>query len=240
MLPADSIPGFLHRKFPPALHRMVFGLCFLLLPAATFAQEWVPVYEEPRHRLVFENDLVMILDVDLPPGYESLYHEHKLDLLYVTISGTQVWAQPLGGEKREADVKTGDLRFSSDNHELPHIHRVGNVGTAPFRIIGIGVKGDVSNTVVPIQGDMQAVELVDRKPHASVYRIRLEPGEQSGLHRHNLPFTRVYLYGGTVRNGPGEATRVEAGEFLWHEGGKSHRYENIGDQPIEIIEMQSQ
>ena len=106
---------------------LVLGLT-LSLPGA-MAGDWVPVAEEPRHRPVFENEQAIILDVNLPPGYVSLYHEHRIDLLYVTISGTQVWAQPLNGQRMNADVATGDLRFSSDNHDLPHIHQVGNVGT---------------------------------------------------------------------------------------------------------------
>ena len=226
-------------SFPPQLYSLLTGIISFSISDSGFSQEWVPVYEEPKHQLVFENDRAIILDVNLPPGYESLYHQHELDLLYVTLSGTQVWAQPLGEEKRHADVKTGDLRFSSDNHGLPHIHRVGNVGNNPFHVIGIGVKGNVSEQVEPIEGDMQAMKLVDQKAHASVYRIRLAPGEKSGLHQHKLPFTRVYLSGGTVIGDSGEPSLVEAGEFLWQESIEGHRYENVGDDTIEIIEMQS-
>ena len=80
-----------------------------LICSALYGEDWLPVYEEPRHKLAFENDHAMILNVNLPPGYVSLYHEHKIDLLYVTIVGTKVWAEPLGGQRREADVKTGDF-----------------------------------------------------------------------------------------------------------------------------------
>lgn len=217
----------------------IISACLLSLPTTSYSQEWVPVYEEPQHRLVFENNQTMILDVNLPPGYVSLFHKHQLDTLYVTVSGTQVWAQPLGGEKRDADVKTGDLRFSSDNHGLPHIHRVGNVGTAPFRVIGVGIKTDASNTVTPIEGDTTGLELVDEKPNASVYRISLKPGEKSGRHQHKLPFTQVYLSSGELRSDDGKPTSVAAGEFLWQDSGVSHRYENAGDESIDIIEMQA-
>ena len=128
MFPSPYLPARFRRS-------LLTGLCCYSLTSVAFAQDWVPVYEEPKHRPVFENEQVLILDVNLPPGYVSLYHEHRLDTLYVTLSGTQVYAQPLGGEQRHADVKTGDLRFSSDNHDLPHIHRVGNVGEEPFHII---------------------------------------------------------------------------------------------------------
>lgn len=227
------------KKKRSLLPPLVCCLCLSSLSFAAYSEEWVPVYEEPRHRLVFENSQTMILDVNLPPGYVSLYHKHQLDTLYVTISGTQVWAQPMGGERGHADVKTGDLRFSSDNHGMPHIHRVGNVGTAPFHVIGVGVKTDASNDVTPIEGDTSGLELVDEKSNASVYRIRLKPGEKSGQHRHKLPFTTVYLSAGELRGDEGETASVEAGEFLWQESGKSHRYENTGDETIEIVEIQA-
>ena len=79
--------------------KCVGNLVLLLCCSALYAEDWIPVYEEPRHKLVFENDHAMILNVFLPPGYVSLYHEHRLDLLYVTIVGTKVWAEPLGGER---------------------------------------------------------------------------------------------------------------------------------------------
>lgn len=100
-------PGwpFMFRKY---LGSIVLSLCCFTLQA----EDWVPVYEEPRHKPVFENDHAMILNVFLPPGYVSLYHEHRLDLLYVTIVGTKVWAEPLGGERGE---KTG-----VHTHHLPY------------------------------------------------------------------------------------------------------------------------
>jgi quercetin dioxygenase-like cupin family protein len=224
----------------PLLSLTLLASTYLMfLSGASYSEEWMPVHEEPKHRLVFENNQAMILDVNLPPGYVSLYHKHQLDTLYVTISGTQVWAQPMGGEKRDADVKTGDLRFSSDNHGLPHIHRVGNVGTAPFHVIAVGVKTDASNNVTPIEGDTSGLELVDEKLNASVYRISLKPGEKSGLHKHKLPFTKVYLSAGEMRNDEGKPASVAAGEFLWEDSGVSHRYENTGEESLDIIEIQA-
>ena len=209
-----------------------------LFCSALYADDWIPVYEEPRHKLAFENEHAMILNVNLPPGYVSLYHEHKVDLLYVTILGTKVWAEPLDGERRGADVKTGDLRFSSDNHGLPHVHRVGNIGTTPFHVIGIGIKDNISDDTTALEGNTSAMALVMEKPHASVYRIRLQPGEKTGFHTHRLPYTKVYLSAGEVLDSNGNMQQVEAGDFLWQAGGESHGYENAGDNEITIIEMQ--
>lgn len=219
---------------------LALGPGILLSSAATGGEDWVPVYEEPRHRLVFENDEVMILDVDLPPGDVSLYHRHQLDFLYVHISGAKVWARPLGGEKRFADVPTGSLRFSSDNHELPHIHQVGNVGDTPFQLIAVGVKGAASGRADPIEGDLAKLQLVTGKRHASAWQINLAPGESSGKHRHHLPFTRVFLTGGTLREENGEMVEVKAGDYRWFPGGDSHKYENAGTEAMQIVEVQAQ
>ena len=219
------------------LRNFLGSVVLSLFCSALYAEDWLPVYEEPRHKLAFENEHAMILNVNLPPGYVSLFHEHKIDLLYVTIVGTQVWAEPLGGERREADVKTGDLRFSSDNHGLPHVHRVGNIGTTPFHVIGIGIKDNIFNDTTALEGNTSGMALVMEKPHASVYRIRLQQGEKTGLHMHHLPYTKVYLSVGKVLDSNGNMQQVEAGDFLWQAGGESHGYENAGDNEITIIEM---
>jgi quercetin dioxygenase-like cupin family protein len=226
------------QKFASLMHFIPIGLALSLSCVSVHAEKWVPVYEEPKHRLVFENDQAFILNVNLPPGYVSLYHEHKIDLLYVTIVGTRVWAQPLNGKRREVDVVTGDMRFSSDNHKLPQTHRVGNIGTTPFHVIGIGIKNDVSVDVEPLEGDTSGMEMTIEKQHARVYRISLKPGEKTGLHQHNLPFTQVHVSAGKYYSNAGKTISAEAGEFLWQDGGVSHQYENAGDKTISIVEMQ--
>jgi mannose-6-phosphate isomerase-like protein (cupin superfamily) len=221
-----------------ALGLSLTTLVLALFSVASFAEEWVPVYEEPKHRLVFENDQAFILNVNIPPGYTSLYHQHKIDLLYVHIVGSRVWAQPLGGNRREVDVKAGDLRFSSDNHSLPQIHRVGNLGSTPFHLIGVGIKSNVSKNIEPLEGDTSGMEMTMEKTHARVYRIVLEPGEKTGVHQHNLPFTQVHVSAAKYFSTSGKIISAEPGEFLWQESAKSHQFENAGSEAIEIVELQ--
>ncbi len=225
------------RKF--SLLNIKTAALFLFLWAhPLFAEEWVPVYEEPRHRLVFENDETYILNVNLEPGYVSLYHQHIADILYVTIGGTTVWAEPLGGKRREATVNRGDLRFSSDNHPLPHIHRVGNIGQTPFHVIGVARKSAPTKGTIPIAGDTSAMEMAMEKDHASVYRIKLAPGEKSGLHSHALPYARVFMSDGKIKDKNGTSTMVKAADYLWLKNDEMHSYENAGEDELEIIEVQ--
>ena len=41
-----------------------------------------------------------------------------------------------------------------------------------------------------------------------------------------------------VSDGAGGTAPGTAGQFLWQPGGVTHAYENRGDQPLEIVEMQ--
>ena len=106
--------------------------------------------------------------------------------------------------------------------------------------IGIGRKGSVQPEpgTVAIEGDTEGLAFDQQKSQASVYRIRLAPGEKTGEHRHNLPHAHVFLSDGTLSDGAGGTAPVTAGQFLWQPGGVTHAYENRGDQPLEIVEMQ--
>src|SRR5215831_14127870 len=46
----------------------------------------VPVEQEPHHALVFSNSVISVLDVQLPPGYVSLFHVHAHDNISVRIA----------------------------------------------------------------------------------------------------------------------------------------------------------
>src|SRR4029453_6692220 len=69
--------------------------CTVLLPAPILPQAQqsmtpadvpaVPIEQELRHRLVFTNDFVRVLDVLLPPLYVSQNHTHLYDNVAVTI-----------------------------------------------------------------------------------------------------------------------------------------------------------
>ncbi|MCF7981796.1 MAG: hypothetical protein K9K86_07400 [Pseudomonadales bacterium] len=221
----------------------IMGCPLLLAESSPSSVDWVPVYLEPQHKRVFENDFTEVLDVTLPPGYVSQYHQHQLNLVYITISGSHVWAQPLGGERREVNVNTGDLRFSADNHPLPHIHRVGNIGDSPFRVIGVAIKSSqnedhANHNKLALEGDLDAFELAIENEQASVYRIKLQAGESTGEHRHNNPMMLVYTDNGRVGDMSKEGEKVVAGQFQWQPSAITHDLKNMGEMPIEIIEVQ--
>jgi quercetin dioxygenase-like cupin family protein len=60
--------------------------------------EPVPVNREPHHRVVFENQYVRVVDVNIPPGQTTLFHTHQRDNISVRISGGLTQTQTEGND----------------------------------------------------------------------------------------------------------------------------------------------
>src|SRR5690349_14605066 len=72
-------------------------LSVIVLSDGTLAQTSVPVHQEPRHHLVWEDGHVRVLDVKIAPGDTTLFHTHDTAILYVPIAVSPISTQPLGG-----------------------------------------------------------------------------------------------------------------------------------------------
>jgi quercetin dioxygenase-like cupin family protein len=103
----------------------------------------VSIEQEPRHRPVYREGHVRILDVQIPPGDVTLYHTHDTAILYVPISVSPTDTQILGrewlGVKPEDRSRFEGLTVATDTSyaSKPLTHRVKNVGNRPFRLIAI-------------------------------------------------------------------------------------------------------
>ena len=61
---------------------LLLGACHVQSQSATHS---VPVYEEPHHRLVFQNQYARVMDVLIPPGEATLFHTHANPLAAAVI-----------------------------------------------------------------------------------------------------------------------------------------------------------
>ena len=103
----------------------------------------VAVQDEPRHRQVFHQGSVRILDVQIAAGDVTLYHTHDTAILYVPISlsptDTQILGQQWLGVRGTDRSRFEGLVVATDTSYAvrPLTHRVKNVGPGPFRLIAI-------------------------------------------------------------------------------------------------------
>lgn len=217
---------------------LVAGL-FALLPMQT--ETVVPVYEEPRHRMVFEAPGTRILDVQIPPGDTTLYHTHSNPILYVTMSTSRTRSQSLGGEWSNppggasaatveptvakptvAPTSPPGRMFSVTTYaDRPQTHRVNNLGPSLYRLIAItnASPGDERPDPSP---DFDTTPEVTNQWFRG-YRLALA-GAPSPEHRHANAVALVVVAGSGSLTAAGADSRALAqpGAFAFVEANVPH------------------
>lgn len=109
-------------------------LVLFCLSPGLFAQ--VQVSKEPRHKNVFENRYLRILDVRINPGDTTLFHIHSTPSLFLHFTSQSVCVQIKGKTWEQGSNTAGNASFRSfENDTL--IHRVSNCDTVPFHVTDI-------------------------------------------------------------------------------------------------------
>jgi quercetin dioxygenase-like cupin family protein len=194
---------------------------------ATFAQGpvVVPVEREPRHRPVFENAVLAVLDVQLPPGYVSLFHTHSNDNVSVRIETGPMRIDTLETTGTEQTALVGRVVFNPATP--PYTHRVANLGQTVIRILDIEILATQPTPIALASDDMAGHEVIVDNPRVRISRIVLEPGDYLTDHTH----ARGWLTA-MVRGWPG------AGHFSWQEGGSLARPIEAGPTGTERVEIE--
>ncbi len=152
----------------------------LMALVANASDEPIPIEQEPRHRLLFENEHVRFFDVELEPGYESRYHWHRSDGVFVNIASSPTIAQDLGKEPvRRGERAIGETYFI-DYATKPKAHRVSNPGSTPYHVIDTEILGGCGAADPVAVGPNQTL-LIDNA-RVFVTRIILHPGERTELY----------------------------------------------------------
>jgi quercetin dioxygenase-like cupin family protein len=214
-------------------------LCLAALLPQQAAPQSVPVGEEPRHKVVFSNKYVRVIDAVVPPGDATLYHTHSEDNVPVAISGGTMRTQILGAEPTESTIQTGGIWWAKASYS----HQITNVGQSTLRFIDAEVLASPPGTsaAAPL-GDVPGMKLEIENEKVRIYRVRLEPGQSTGAHTHARARLSVAVTAGKLGvktgDGPREVVDVEAGGFVWNEGAVSHSLDNAGDAVFEGVEIE--
>lgn len=217
------------------------GMLWATDPALSASQSVpVPVYAEPDHHLVFQNDLVRVLDIRVPPHHVSNYHIHANPLVSVTVQDARSWSQKIG-EPRGPETPPGEVPAVSDNwdQQLPYTHRVGNVDRVGYHRIAaewLRAPTTACSQLQPVQG----FTVIKDGPFGRIYAMRLLPGQSTPRHFHSCPGLSVQGTEGNLKNvGPSPAAEggKGAGRWFWRDAGHEHAIRNVGRNPIVIYEI---
>jgi quercetin dioxygenase-like cupin family protein len=112
-------------------------LCALLSAAmAQTAAAPVPISKEGHHHLVLDNEYVRVYEVEVAPHEETLYHQHDLDYIFVTLGDSVVENDRVGEKPAKLELKDGDTRFTRGGFA----HKAVNLSDKPFRNVTVELK----------------------------------------------------------------------------------------------------
>src|SRR5216684_1912085 len=230
----------MHRLRGGTMRHAVFAsavLSFTLAqPAlAQLEDKPVPMDKAPFHIPVLQNDWIILLNVNIPPGRNTGYHIHYADSISVNLMPGSQTNQNYGSNEVGAPGTGGE--------GAPGRATFTNVGPTPFHNISFIFKkaGPDGNTVSDRTGVSGFTQIMDNA-RVRAWRVILEPGQSSGQITQSAPGLRVYVHGGVLAEAiPGNADRGMApydGDFIWKEAGETRLIRNTGTTRVEFIEFE--
>ena len=206
----------------------------------TAEQQPKPVYQEPRHHLVFQNSVVRVLDVQIPARDTTAFHVHANPLVGVALEVALSWAQVLGSppDSIEAAGPVPSL-FDNWNRMLPYTHRVANVDSIPIHyfvaewLASPGIQAEL----LPEDGMRH---LVKEGRIARVYCVIIPAHTATTIHEHSAPGLTVLASAGVLVDEGAQSAAVGgngAGQWSWRPSGHRHVLRNPGDTPLTVFEI---
>jgi hypothetical protein len=200
------------------------------------AEQPVPIEEEPRHALRFENGHVRFFDVRLPAGYVGTMHIHHHDGVFVNIAPSETEAQDWGKPAvRRPGRVPGESSFIG-YAARPKAHRVSNVGTGVYHVTDTEVLKSCRG--LPISDDAAAGPVLVDNAKVRVTRIDLEPGASTRLHGPCGMLVAV-TPGLALLATPGGAQQLElnAAGFAWRDHSAPMTLTNIGGTRVHFVDI---
>ncbi|HUI82409.1 MAG TPA: hypothetical protein VLY24_31010 [Bryobacteraceae bacterium] len=202
----------------------------LFLSVAAFAQ--VPVEQEPRHHLAFENEALRVLEPRIPAGDTTLEHLHDYDDATICIHGSSVRAKPPGGEWSNPGAvcmpgRVGVTEYTGN----PRAHTVQNVGTGEYHLTlveNLRPSGWTNYEPVAVMG----LNVVKESRSFRIYDAQLSDSSIPA-HSHKVP-TVVIVVSGAVTAGQ---TLDQPGQSVFIAAGKDHEIVAYGHAHVVEIEV---
>jgi len=211
-------------------------LFFALLVSLSVLQAQVPVHKEPRHRPVFENNEIRILNVLLPPNDTTQYHIHTTPSLFIFFTNTTTGSQLQGREETIGTSNAGHLLFENLAAPNIRIHRVWNVDKDTFHVMDVELLyKDGRFTQKPLT--IPNLKLAIDTPWVRAYRLTLVKGNEFKLENEKQSFVLVSLDASNVqilKEGKNQNQTLKQGHFFDVKRKLPFYIKNIGNVAAEF------
>ena len=204
----------------------------------------VPVQFASYHVPLFRNDYATLLRIYIPGHRETNYHIHDHDLITVVVEEhpEHSYSQKLGTDSgRPRGAKLGQVDYNP-YFAHPVTHRTINPDTIPVHVAGVQLNSEKPYGFTPEVRDVAGyTQLIDNE-RIRAWRLTLAPGQTAAAITQTAPGVRIIVHGGEISElVPSKRDRsmmLRIGDFLWQEPGMTRAVRNIGDTPIEFVEIE--
>jgi hypothetical protein len=222
---------------------------FLLSTSAVVAAQ-VPLIEEPRHRVTFENAQIRIFDVNIPPGDTSLDHRHDRDIVTVSMTGgTETRIQNTGQPwTTRAPRPLGDATVA-EYADKPGSHKVENTGKSAYQLFAVENLKASGWTTTPAATGL-ATKLTTEARSFRIYDVRLTQQTAQTSHTHAVPTVAVLIAGKVMSDGPDTHAKANApaavglkqldqpGQWVLIPQGDTHHVVRLGMVDARVLEIE--
>ena len=222
---------------------------FLVSASAVVAAQ-VPVTNEPRHRVTFENAQMRIIDVNIPPGDTTLDHLHDRDIVTVSMAGGTAIRIQNGDQPwtARAPRQLGDATVT-EYAGKPGNHKVENNGTSAYQLFAVeNLKASGWTTTPAVTG--LATTLMTEARSFRIYDVRLAQRASQTSHTHAVPTVAVLVSGKVMSDGPDTHAKENApaavglrqldqpGQWLLIPQGDTHHVVRLGTADARLLEIE--
>ena len=211
------------------------GLASTLLFGQSIGQ--VPASKEPRHKNVFENKYLRILDVKIPPGDTTLFHRHSLPSAIVFFTTTKTGSQISGEHPVPGQSAKGETVFMAFG-EKPIVHRVWNQDTVLYHVMDIELLS-TPGTASVAQPELPGLKLVWDQNIAAAYKINVVSKKTLPVFLPKLPMLLICISGSDLAVTSAEKKdmpkRLAPGNFIWIRPQEKVQLINEGDSDSKCI-----
>jgi quercetin dioxygenase-like cupin family protein len=200
----------------------VLRVLVLALVAVPAAAQVIPVDQEPRHRIVFADEALRVLEVRIPAGDTTLEHRHDNDLATVNLENGRTRTRNSGADWGTPRVRMPGEVTVNEYSGRPTAHVVQNIDLIPYRLVGVeNLRPESWSQGAPITAP--GTRVLNESRAFRVYEVRMDGAVGETRHVHDVPVMLALIDGSVTVAGdnpqlgqplttPGQWAVVPAGQ----------------------------
>jgi quercetin dioxygenase-like cupin family protein len=223
---------------------------FFVLASATLVAAQVPLSQEPRYRVTFENRELRIIDVTIPAGEKSLDHRHELDIATISISDGAMTRTSSGGQPtaERPSRPLGDAAVA-DYAGKAQSHLIENLGKSAYQLFAVENLKTSGWSSAPAASGL-ATKMTAESRAFRLYDVSLTRETSQTAHTHAVPTIAVLISGSVLSDGPDTQVKdnpgapiglkqlTQPGQWILVPGGDTHHVVRLGPNAARIVEIE--